>query len=211
MEDTNKESKQKNELKPKKRKSSTIKKNESENDDAEFSLIRSQMHQIRGHIVMLDFDLAARYEVETKVLKQAVRRNIERFPSDFMFEITREEYQSLRSQIVTLETGGRGKYSKYQPFAFTELGVAMLSSVLNSEKAIKVNIDVMRAFVAIRQFLLSYAGIKQDFEDFKVEITDEMNARFKEVFNVLDELIRKKRELEKPRTPIGYKQNNENK
>jgi hypothetical protein len=87
--------------------------------------IQSKIYEIRGQKVMLDFDLAELYETETKVLKQAVRRNINRFPSDFMFELTKEEYHSLRSQNVTLENSGRGKYSKYLPFAFTEQGVAM--------------------------------------------------------------------------------------
>ena len=123
----------------------------------ELTTIQSKIHEIRGQQVMLDFDLAALYQVETKVLKQAVRRNIERFPEDFMFEISNEEYNSLkislRSQIVTLEIDGRGKYPKYPLFAFTEMGVAMLSSVLRSGSAIQVNIAIMRAFVAMRNYL----------------------------------------------------------
>lgn len=123
----------------------------------ELTTIQSKIYEIRGKQVMLDFDLAALYQVETKVLKQAVRRNIERFPEDFMFEISNEEYNSLkislRSQIVTLEIDGRGKYPKYPPFAFTEMGVAMLSSVLRSGSAIQVNIAIMRAFVAMRNYL----------------------------------------------------------
>ena len=119
--------------------------------------IQNTIYEIRGQRVMLDFDLAALYQVETKVLKQAVRRNIERFPEDFMFEISNEEYNSLkisiRSQIVTLEIDGRGKYPKYPPFAFTEMGVAMLSSVLRSRTAIQVNIAIMRVFVAMRNYL----------------------------------------------------------
>ena len=103
---------------------------------------------IRGQRVMLDSDLAALYGVETRVLKQAVRRNIKRFPGDFMFELTKEENRPLRSQNVTLK---RGQHSKYLPFAFTEQGVAMLSSVLNSQRAIDVNIEIMRAFVRQRQ------------------------------------------------------------
>ncbi len=94
----------------------------------QLQLIQSKIYELRGHRVLLDYDLAELYETETKVLNQAVKRNIERFPADFMFEITREEYNFLRSQIVTLETG-RGRYSKYLPLAFTEQGVAMLSSV----------------------------------------------------------------------------------
>ena len=96
---------------------------------SEITDIQTKIYEIRGQKVMLDFDLAELYEVETKVLNQAVKRNIDRFPSDFMLQITREEYQSLRSQFVTLEIG-RGKYAKYLPYAFTEQGVSMLSSVL---------------------------------------------------------------------------------
>ena len=130
----------------------------------ELTTIQSKIHEIRGQQVMLDFDLAALYQVETKVLKQAVRRNIERFPEDFIFEISNEEYNSLkislRSQIVTLEIDGRGKYPKYPPFAFTEMGVAMLSSVLRSGSAIQVNIAIMRAFVAMRNYLtVSYTHL----------------------------------------------------
>ncbi len=117
--------------------------------------VRTLIHTIRGLRVMLDADLAALYGVETKALNQAVRRNIERFPDDFMFELTRGEYQSLRSQIVTLDTG-RGKHSKYLPLAFTEQGVAMLSSVLRSKRAIEVNIAIMRAFVQMRHLGAQY-------------------------------------------------------
>jgi hypothetical protein len=108
------------------------------------------IHILRDEKVILDSDLAALYDVETKVLKQAVRRNIKRFPSDFMFELTKAEYDSLRSQFVTLK---RGEHSKYLPFAFTEQGVAMLSSVLNSDRAIEVNIAIMRTFVYVRKML----------------------------------------------------------
>ena len=119
----------------------------------ELSIIQSKIHVIRGFKVMLDFDLAGFYEIETRVLKQAVRRNIKRFDGDdFMFELTRDELS--RSQIVTLNKG-RGGNIKYLPFAFTQLGVAMLSSVLGSEKAIAINRKIMRAFVAIGQFLLN--------------------------------------------------------
>lgn len=101
---------------------------------------------------MLDFHLANLYEIETKVLKQAVKRNINRFPTDFMFELNKEEFESLRSQFVTSKRGGL----RYMPFAFTEQGVAMLSSVLNSDKAIAINIAIMRTFVSIRHFSLQY-------------------------------------------------------
>jgi hypothetical protein len=112
----------------------------------DLQVIQSKIYEIRGFRVMLDFDLAGIYGVETKRLKEQVRRNITRFPSDFMFELTMPEWKNLRSQIATSSWGG----SRYLPFAFTKLGVAMLSSVLNSEAAITTNINIMRAFVAIR-------------------------------------------------------------
>ena len=115
--------------------------------------IVSKIVFLRNEKVLLDRDLAVLYGVETKVLKQAVRRNIKRFPDDFMFELTKEEKQSLRSQNVTLK---RGQHSKYLPFAFTEQGVAMLSSVLNSDRAIEVNIAIMRAFVQLRRLMASH-------------------------------------------------------
>ena len=115
--------------------------------------IVSKIVFLRNEKVLLDRDLAVLYGVETKVLKQAVRRNLKRFPDDFMFELTKEEKQSLRSQNVTLK---RGQHSKYLPFAFTEQGVAMLSSVLNSDRAIDVNISIMRAFVQLRRLMASH-------------------------------------------------------
>ena len=122
--------------------------------DLSISVIQSKIYEVRGIKVMLDFDLAGMYGTETKVLKQSVRRNIERFPNDFMFEITRDEYNSLRSQIVTLETG-RGKYSKYLPFAFTIHGVVMLPNVLQSKKAVETSVLIVRAFNAMREVLLN--------------------------------------------------------
>ena len=121
----------------------------------ELDVIQNKIFEIRGQRVMLDLHLAELYEVETKVLKQAVRRNINRFPDDFMFEISLEDYSKLRSQFVTLDW----KSIKYAPFAFTEQGVAMLSSVLRSDKAINVNIEIMRAFVTIRKLALSHADL----------------------------------------------------
>ena len=123
--------------------------------------IESLIHVIRGQQVMLDSDLARLYGVETKRLKEQVRRNLNRFPLDFMFELTKEE--CLRSQIATLN-GGRGQHIKYMPFVFTENGVAMLSSVLKSETAIEVNIRIMRAFTSMRSFLTSNARIFQRLE-----------------------------------------------
>ncbi len=116
-------------------------------------IIYSRIYVIRKHKVMLSFDLASLYEVAPKVLNQAVKRNAERFPDDFMFQLSIKEWDSLRSQFVTLD-GGRGKYPKYLPSAFTEQGVSMLSSVLNSPRAIAVNIQIMRAQDILKQFCL---------------------------------------------------------
>jgi len=123
----------------------------------ELQLIQSKIHTLRGQSVMLDFDLATLYEVDTKRLKEAVRRNIERFPQDFMFELTKKETKILRTQFASSSWGG----SRYPPFVFSELGVAMLSSVLNSDKAIQTNIAIMRAFVAIRQYALTFAELSE--------------------------------------------------
>ena len=137
----------------------------------ELQVIQTKIFKIRGQMVMLDFDLAALYEVETKVLNQAVRRNTERFPEDFMFQLTRDEYTALRSQIVTLEKG-RGKYSKYNPFAFTEHGVAMLSGILNSQKAIETNIAIMRAFVALRRYAMTFDELAAKIISHDKELAD---------------------------------------
>ena len=123
--------------------------------------IESRILLIRGQKVMIDRDLSELYGVETKQLKRAVRRNLDRFPSDFMFEMTREEYNSLRSQFGTLK---RGTHSKYLPMAFTEQGVAMLSSVLNSERAIEVNIAIIRVFVKLRETTAAHRELKRKLE-----------------------------------------------
>jgi hypothetical protein len=167
--------------------------------------IQSKIYEIRGHKVMLDFDLALLYEVENKALKQAVKRNINRFPDDFMFELTREEYNSLRSQIVTLKTRGRGKHSKYSPYAFTEQGVAMLSGILNSDKAIAVNISIMRVFVFIRNYALSHKDLTEKLK----KLQSKYNKQFKDVYEALNYLLEKdKMETEqKERKRIGFKTN----
>ena len=138
-------------------------------------IIENKIYELRGVKVMFDFDLAEMYGMETKVLKQAVRRNIKRFEGDdFMFEVSLEELS--RSQIVTLNKG-RGQNVKYKPFAFTELGVAMLSSVLNSEIAIEVNRNIMRTFTSIRNLILNspkdeLSGLKQDIKVLHEQIED---------------------------------------
>lgn len=133
---------------------------------------------------MIDQDLAKLYGVETRVLNQAVRRNIGRFPDDFMFQLAKEESDSLRSQIVTLK-GGRGQHRKYPPYVFTEQGVAMLSSVLNSESAVKVNIEIMRAFVKLRQMLASNADLARKLS----ALEKKYDAQFKAVFDAIRQLM----------------------
>lgn len=146
--------------------------------------IDKHIYIVRSHKVMLDYDLALLYGVETKVLKRAVKRNLDRFPGDFMFELSRVEYNSLRCQIGTLENG-RGQYSKYVPFAFTEQGVAMLSSVLNSKSAIQVNIQIMRAFIRIREILFSYKELER-----KILIVERKHdKKFVVVFDALRSLL----------------------
>ena len=139
---------------------------------------------IRGHKVMLDADLARLYSVETKALNRAVKRNIERFPSDFMFQLTTEEAGRLRRQTGTLKTG-RGEHRKYRPHAFTEQGVAMLSSVLRSERAVRVNIEIMRAFVQMRQMLTSHGDLTRKLE----ALEKKYDAQFKVVFDAIRELM----------------------
>ncbi len=141
----------------------------------QLQIIQNKIYEIRGVKVMLDFDLAEMYGIETRVLKQAVRRNLKRFEGeDFMFELTKEELS--RSQFVTLNKGRGGNF-KYMPFAFTELGVAMLSSVLNSDTAIEINRGIMRAFVAVRQMLIAppvdaVAELQSEMKDLKAYIED---------------------------------------
>jgi hypothetical protein len=163
-------------------------------------LITGQIYLIRGQKVMLDKDLAKLYGVETKVLKQAVKRNIDRFPEDFMFELTLEEANSSRSQFVTLK---RGENIKYLPIAFTEQGIAMLSSVLNSKEAIRVNIQIIRIFTKIRQMLSDNTALRLEIEQIKKKLNNH-GQNIELVFKYLDELIEKK-ERQKPRRQIGYK------
>lgn len=166
-------------------------------------IISSKIYIVRQQKVMLDKDLAELYNVDTKQLKRQVRRNIERFPEDFMFELTQGEYEILRSQFGTLK---RGQHSKYFPMAFTEQGVAMLSSVLNSPTAIKVNIQIIRVFTKIREVLTDTLSLKLEIEEIKKKLTNH-SKNIELVFNYLDELIDKK-ENSKPRKEIGFKPKN---
>ncbi|MCL2073665.1 MAG: ORF6N domain-containing protein [Marinilabiliaceae bacterium] len=162
------------------------------------SIIQNKIYEIRGYRVMLDFDLAGIYKVETRALNQAVKRNIMRFPHDFMFQLTTEEWKNMSSQIVMTSRAKRPL--SYLPFAFTEHGVTMLSSVLKSEKAIDTNIKIVRAFILLRQYALGYAELNQKLEDFMIST----NMQFSEVYQALTELAEQKKELDKPRKRIGY-------
>ena len=163
----------------------------------DLQVIRSKIYEVRGLRVMLDYDLAEFYEVATKTLNQAVKRNEKRFPPDFMFQVTNKEVEHLRSQIVTSSWGG----TRYMSYAFTQEGVAMLSGILRSEKAIEMNIAIMRAFVLMRQMVIGYEELHQRIA--KLEI--ETNAQFSEIYQALTELLSKKRFEDAPRRPIGYK------
>lgn len=173
---------------------------------------------IRGHKVLLDSQLASFYSVETKVLNQGVKRNRERFPEDFMFQLSNEEFEdwrsqcvtsnsekggSLRSQIVTLKSG-RGQHRKYLPYAFTEQGVAMLSSVLRSPRAVEVNIQIMRAFVRLRQLLSVHKELAERLAKLEAQMRQRDHAvaqQFQQVFSLLDQLFNPP---SPPRKPIGF-------
>jgi hypothetical protein len=164
-------------------------------------VISSKIYLLRNQKVMLDKDLAELYAVETKQLKRQVRRNMERFPEDFMFELSQEEFVNLRSQFGTSNWGG----ARYVPMAFTEQGVAMLSSVLNSATAIKVNIQIIRVFTKIREMLTDTLSMKLEIEEIKKKLSNH-TKNIELVFNYLDELIDKKENTE-PRKKIGFKNN----
>lgn len=189
----------------------------------ELQIVQNKIVELRGMRVILDYDLAEMYGVETKRLKESVRRNVDRFPSDFMFELTRDEYNSLRSQFASLENG-RGNYSKYLPYAFTEQGVAMLSSILNSKLAIQININIMRAFVATRNYLIQQSTTSHEIdklwthlksleeqteENLKIvnDFSDDTQNTFDEIYIALSELAKKQSVINtKPRKRVGYVQ-----
>lgn len=179
--------------------------------------IQNRIYEIRGERVMLDRDLAILYEVETRILNQAVKRNIKRFPKDFMFQLTNQEYESLRLQIETLDKSDhslrsqivilnteRGKHTKYLPYAFTEQGVAMLSGVLNSDKAISMNIAIMRAFVEIRRLIMQQNDIREIWQR-----VSQHDAQLSEIYDAIENLLDKKAAERKwnERQRIGFKTN----
>jgi phage regulator Rha-like protein len=179
--------------------------------------IQNRIYELRGERVMLDRDLAALYETETKALNLAVKRNTKRFPKDFMFQLTKEEFETLRFQIETLEKSdnplrlqtetskGRGG-TRYLPYAFTEQGVAMLSGVLNSDRAINMNIAIMRAFVEIRRVLLQQNDMKEQLKEIK-ERLGEHDTQLNQIYDAMENLLDEKaaqRKLEN-RERIGFK------
>ncbi|EIY54575.1 ORF6N domain-containing protein [Bacteroides nordii] len=198
----------------------------------ELQVIQSKIYEIRGSRVMLDFDLAKLYSTETSLLKRAVRRNMERFPEDFMFQLTKEEANSLYSSGVFQAGTPQYNFSAYAPFAFTEQGVAMLSSVLRSPIAVKVNINIMRAFVSVRQFVLTNESNTKEIEYLKHRIeelehqgvkafamierlgeetletindlSEDNRKEFDNVYLALSQLADKKKQP-KPRNPIGFR------
>lgn len=178
-------------------------------------IIQSKIYEIRGQQVMIDKDLAGLYQVEVKRLNESVKRNLKRFPEDFMFQLTAEEWQNLKSQFATSSWGGTRKL----PYAFTELGVSMLSSILNSELAIEVNINIMRAFVAVRRFIANppvdrvselqnelkelKSYIEEVFTDYN-DINEDTRMQLELINRTLVELQAQKSLADSPRNPIGF-------
>ena len=190
----------------------------------DIQVIQSKIYVIRGRRVMLDSDLAELYMVETKNLKRAVRANINRFPPDFMFELTKDEYDSLRCKNFTLKNG-RGQHSKYLPFAFTREGIAMLSGLLRSEIAVQANINIMRAFFQMQEALLIISNTQLQIEQIRAEIkqlrtdmndtltdqneiNEDTRAQLDAISAALAEL-QSKEPREKPRRRIGFVQEEE--
>ncbi len=167
----------------------------------ELKIIQNKIHEIRGIRVMLDFDLASLYQVENRALKQSVRRNIKRFPADFMFQLTKSEWKQVITDCDNLPKNVR--FSPVTPLAFTEQGVAMLSSVLRSDRAIDVNIAIIRAFVVLRQNLSEYKDLKKKID----RLEDEMNVNIQDINQALNYLLEKDNDEQKAqkRKRIGYK------
>ncbi len=181
--------------------------------------IQNRIYEVRGERVMLDKDLAELYSTETKFLNLAVKRNIKRFPKDFMFQLTKEEFDSLRSQIVTLDDPtdslrlqnatlkkGRGQHSKYLPNVFTEQGVAMLSGILTTDRAIQMNIAIMRAFVEIRKILLKESDLKEQLRELKERI-GEHDVQLSQIYDAMENMLDEKAAERKwdERERIGFK------
>ena len=184
----------------------------------ELQVIQNKIYEIRGERVMLDRDLAELYEVQTRVLNQAVKRNIKRFPADFMFQLNNEEFENLRSQIVTSRWGG----TRTMPYAFTEQGVAMLSGLLNSDRAIQANIAIMRAFVAMRNYITTTTTVTAEIAEIRAklallerndeenmeainDLSEDMRKEIDNIYQAIAALSIKSQTTPQPRKPIGYK------
>ncbi len=179
--------------------------------------IQTRIYELRNERIMLDFDLATLYEVETRVLNQSVKRNFKRFPKDFMFQLKQSEYERISKQIQALNKGSssqivmmeilpQNRSDKYLPYAFTEQGVAMLSGILNSEKAIKMNISIMRAFVEVRKIVLTHKDIKKQIQEIKKQIGDH-DSKLTHIYEAIENLLSEKslqRHWEE-REKIGFK------
>jgi len=186
-------------------------------------IVQNLIYEIRGQKVMLDFDLARLYQVETKVLNQAVRRNIKRFPEDFMFQLDNKEFANLKSQIVTSSWGGR----RTPPLAFTEEGIAMLSSVLHSDVAIAANISILRAFVKVREYLLMVSTVSAEVKELRAKVdllatqreedlgavndlSEDVRQDIDNLYLAIGELSSRMEEKKQaPRRKIGFQQNME--
>ena len=186
-------------------------------------IVQNLIYEIRGQKVMLDFDLAKLYQVETKVLNQAVRRNIKRFPEDFMFQLDNKEFANLKSQIVTSSWGGR----RTPPLAFTEEGIAMLSSVLHSDVAIAANISILRAFVKVREYLLMVSTVSAEVKELRAKVdllatqreedlgavndlSEDVRQDIDNLYLAIGELASRMEEKKQaPRRKIGFQQNME--
>jgi len=164
-------------------------------------IIEKKIYMIRGYKVMIDKDLADLYEVETKIFNRAVKRNSDRFLPDFMFQLTKKEAESLRFQIGTSKTSGRGG-RRYLPYVFTEQGVAMLSGILNSKRAVRVNIEIMRAFVKLRQMLASNAQLSRKLKNLEKKYDEQFKVVFEAIYKLMAPPEKKKRK-------IGFKREKE--
>ena len=176
----------------------------------EVNLIQQKIHEIRGEMVMLDFDLAMLYEVDTRSLNQAVKRNIERFPADFMFRLTEKEWDEMMSQSVI--SSGYKRNKKLIPFAFTEHGVAMISGVLKSEKAVKMNISIIRMFIEMKRVLIKNESIKGQLQEMRERIGEhdvQLNKIYDTIEHLLDLTINRIKWTE--RTRIGFKEDSNTK
>ena len=184
----------------------------------ELQVIQNKIYEIRGERVMLDRDLAELYNVPTKALNQAVKRNLERFPEDFMFQLNESEFANLRSQIVTSRWGG----TRTMPYAFTEQGVSMLSAILRSETAVKVSIAIMRAFVAMRNYITNTTTVNAELAEIRTKLTllehndeenmeaindlsEDMRKEIDNIYQAIAALSIKSQPTPQPRKPIGYK------